>query len=81
MLGHVLDRSHKSSTCREVAIHAGVIYIRTIFLFDRVMGDSTKFICVIKTHNSVLCGPRKWGVCKRSEHIVRNNKVANLTNP
>ena len=30
----------------------------------------------IKTHGSVLCSPRKQGVCKQSEYIERNNKVA-----
>ena len=32
----------------------------------------------IKTHGSVLCGPRKRVAHKRSEYIDRNNKVAHL---
>ena len=34
------------------------------------------YVPYIKTHGSVLCGPRKWGVCKWSEYIDRSNKVA-----
>jgi len=35
----------------------------------------------IKTHGSVLCGPRKQGVRKLSEYIDRNNKVAIFVHP
>ena len=30
---------------------------------------------MIKTHSSVLCGQRKWGVCKQSEYIERSNEA------
>ena len=64
------------------AMHCTQLYNHSMFHYEvayRVSCEVTASKCVIKTHGSVSCGPRKRCARKRSEYIDRNNKVAIFT--
>jgi len=60
--------------------------ILSLFIFIHIYRSGVKGrgkgcggTALIKTHCSVLCGPKKQGARKRSEYIDKNNKVAIFT--
>jgi len=61
------------------------LYYHNIIMTDLSATESFSGYVILKSNYAqnqelrLSCGPRKWGACKRSEYIDRNNNVAIFT--